>query len=811
MSATGAREVEPLNRGAGLSVKISGIVFWGMVIIGLFGAVAMLQGKQRELLTHDNSVANRLAHRLRMTLNQEPWPTLASGHGALWSNFQKWQARFGIRAVRIHSSLGQIRWGQAPANALTLSRHIRLANTKLAANGQWAHIHIAFPSLSAAVTQSRNRLMLALGLITMAFGLALQTFLNRILSRPFKSLVTAAERFGQGDTHARMDETLADEFGFLAAFINRALDSSMAQQADLQEALARAALSESALSLEKERAELTLYAITDAVITIDINGCVQYINPAAERVTGWMRENALGTALDIVVALRDESTGEPLTNPGYRCLLSADTQTLLKNAVLTQPYGDTFAIELSAAAMRDHNGDVIGAVVVFQDVSHARQLARQLSHQANHDALTGLFNRPQFEKRVENLLARSRTENVVHALLYLDMDQFKIVNDTCGHVAGDALLRQISGLLRSDLRRDDILARLGGDEFGIALVECDLDQAARIAESLRQRVYHYRFSWQGNVFAVGVSIGIVAITKDVQGVGELLSAADLSCYAAKDFGRNRIHVYHPSDEALAQRQGDMQWTNVIVDALKHDRFALYKQPMRAIVPSGVTRECYEILLRMEGRNGEIIAPGQFVPAAERYNLMPQIDRWVIRAAFCALAATPSTSETTSQMMSINLSGASLGDEGMLEYIRATANDCGVSFHDICFEITETVAISNWPLARNLIQELTVFGCQFAFDDFGSGVSSFSYLKSLPVGFLKIDGHFVQNITTDPIDRSIVEAITHIAHAFGMQTIAEWVEDEATLHVLAEIGVDFAQGNHVGPPERIESGVCRLGR
>lgn len=786
-----------LNARTGLSVKITGIVFWGLVLIGLLAAVVVLHGERRALINRDRRLVGRLTRRLTVILHKNARHSAAEDRQAEYRLFRSWQARFGVQALRVRTAQGVYRFGHAPKNAVILSEGPRPAARPRSAS--LVQVSAAFPGLGPAVARSRDHLMLALGLIMMAFGLALQIVLQRLLSRPFARLVAAAERFSQGDTLARMDDGLPDEFGYLAAFINRALDSWTKQQSSLQAALSRAALSEAELSIEKERAELTLHAITDAVITINVDGVIQYINPAAERLTGWTRERAVGEALDQVVRLRDEATAEVITNPGYHCLFNREPQALCKNAVLLSLNGDTFAVELSAAAMCDQSDNVVGAVIAFQDVGHARQLARQLSYQASHDALTGLFNRRQFEKSVDDLIAGTQRTGTVHTLLYLDMDQFKIVNDTCGHIAGDALLRQVASLLRADLRKDDILARLGGDEFGVALVNCDLDHASRMAESLRQHVHHYRFSWQGRVFSIGVSIGIVAITRDVHDVNELLSAADLSCYAAKDLGRNRIHVYCPSDADLARRHGDMQWTNVIVDALKNDRFILYKQTIRAIDGGDDPGDRFEVLLRMKGLDDALIAPDQFLPAAERYNLMPQIDRWVIQATFAALSRYPEPSNSE-RMVSINLSGASLGDQQMLNFIHAAATRHAISFKTICFEITETVAISNWALARALIADLTAVGCRFSLDDFGSGVSSFGYLKNLPVSFLKIDGHFIQNIHSDPVDRSIIEAVSHMAHSLNIQTIAEWVENERTLTALTDIGFDFAQGNYIGAPE-----------
>lgn len=786
-----------LNARTGLSIKITGIVFWGLVLIGLLTAVAVLHGDRRALLNHDKHLANRLTRRLIVILHRQVWRSHAQERTAEEALFHSWNTRFGVQALWVQTDHGAFRFGHVSTGALVLTDG---AGSRAQAHTRpWTQVRVGFPNPSLAVTQTRNRLMLFLGLAMMGFGLVLQIILQRMLSRPFASLVTAAERFSQGDTQTRMDDQLPGEFGFLAAFINSALDSWTKQQSSLRAALSRAALSEAELSIEKERAELILHAISDAVIAINVDGLIQYINPAAERLTGWTPQQAVGKPLDQVVQLRDEASGETITNPGYQCLFSREPQTLRKGSVLLSLQGETFAVELSAAAMRDRSDDIVGAVIAFQDVSRARQLAQQLSYQASHDGLTGLLNRREFERSVEGLISLTETTGSAHALLYLDLDQFKIVNDTCGHGAGDALLRQLAGQLRADVRKDDILARLGGDEFGIALVDCGIEDATRMADLLRKHVQDYRFSWQSQVFSVGVSIGIVAITSGVWDVNEALSAADLSCYAAKNQGRGRIHIYSPSDADLRRRHGDRQWANIITDALKNDRFSLYKQVIRVIKGSDTLGERFEILLRMKGLDGTLIGPDQFFPAAERYGLMLQIDRWVIQATFKALSCDPELS-SPKRMVSINLSGASLGDECMRAFIHATACRYDISLKEICFEIAETSAISNWAHACTLISDLASVGCQFSLDDFGTGMSSFGYLKNLPIRFLKIDGQVVQNIRSDPVDRSIVEAISRMAHSLNIQTVAEWVENERTLDILTDIGVDFAQGIHIGPPE-----------
>lgn len=420
----------------------------------------------------------------------------------------------------------------------------------------------------------------------------------------------------------------------------------------------------------------------------------------------------------------------------------------------------------------------------------------QLSHQASHDALTGLVNRREFEKRLERALRQARKLGRQHAMCYLDLDQFKIVNDTCGHVAGDELLRQLTFLLRKRLRERDTLARLGGDEFGLLLENCPVENALRVADDIRQMVGDFRFAWQDKAFNVGVSVGLVPINGHSESIAGILSAADAACYAAKDKGRNRVHVYQESDADLMQRQGEMQWVSRITRALEENRFLLYRQPIVSL--GGEEGRQYEMLVRMKGEDGGIIPPMAFIPAAERYNLMPAIDRWVIGAALDACSRCEEDTGAT-----INLSGASLGDPELLEFIREGFRRRGVSPARVCFEITESAAIANLAETLPLLNELKGMGCRLSLDDFGSGMSSFAYLKRLPVDYLKIDGAIVKGLASDPLDFIMVQSIHNIATAMGIHTVAEFVESEEIFLKLREIGVRYAQGYWLGRPEPLE--------
>ena len=461
------------------------------------------------------------------------------------------------------------------------------------------------------------------------------------------------------------------------------------------------------------------------------------------------------------------------------------------------------SIEASIAPMKTDGGDLMGAVIVIQDVSHTRRLTRQLSYQASHDLLTGLYNRRKFEEYLEELLINVREEDKQHALFYLDLDNFKIVNDTCGHVAGDELLKQLPALFNEVLRSGDIIARLGGDEFGIILQNCGLQQAANIADKVRQKIKDYRFIWDDKTFEIGVSIGVIGITIDNAEMSQVLSSADVACYAAKDSGRNRVHIYEPSDEAVRERYGQMHWTARISKALDEDRFQLYQQPIVGV--SENSRDHLEILLRMVDEDGNIIPPGAFMPAAERYGLMPDIDRWVIDKVFDFMGKEDPADpiKGTDRVIAINLSGDSINDGTLLDYILETKTKYDISLTNVCFEITETVAIRNLRKATVFINELQNYGCQFALDDFGSGLSSFAYLKNLPVNYLKIDGSFVKDVSRDEIDRAMVESIQQIGEVMKLTTIAEHVEDESTLNILQEIGVHYVQGYHLGRPQAVE--------
>lgn len=432
-------------------------------------------------------------------------------------------------------------------------------------------------------------------------------------------------------------------------------------------------------------------------------------------------------------------------------------------------------------------------LLAIEDVTASRQEAEKLSYQATHDPLTGLINRGEFERRFQRVLGTAEVQDP-HALLYLDLDQFKLVNDTAGHRAGDELLRQLAAVLEAKTRKRDTLARLGGDEFGVLLEHCAPEQALRIARGLVQAVQEFDFVWETKRFTVGVSICLVSIPEGGETLPEVLSAADRACYAAKDRGRNRVHVYAASDEELAQRKGEMQWIPRLHQALAQDRFRLYAQPIVALGDHGADVEYQEVLLRLADDEKGVLLPGAFIPAAERYQQMQALDRWVVQTALANLGA-----HGDSARLGINVSGQSLGDAGFLDYVIEQLEHSRVVGGRICFEITETAAITDLKHALNFMHALKQRGCRFALDDFGSGLSSFGYLKTLPVDYLKIDGRFVQDLIEDPFDCAIVQAVQQIGRVLAIKTIAESAETEPILERLRAIGVDYAQGYAIARP------------
>jgi diguanylate cyclase (GGDEF)-like protein/PAS domain S-box-containing protein len=560
---------------------------------------------------------------------------------------------------------------------------------------------------------------------------------------------------------------------------------------------------EERLFAEKERAQATLQAIGDAVIVTDVHGQIEFMNPIAETLTGCDLLSCAGQPVARVLRLADEATAAPVEDPVRKVLAGGGLVAAAASVILARQDGARHSVEYSAAPIRNREQEIDGVVIAFRDVTRQREMAEQVSWQASHDALTGLINRREFERRVEQALADVRRHGGQHALLFLDLDQFKIVNDTCGHAAGDELLRQLSHALAGRIRQTDTLARLGGDEFGVLLANCPIEQAHRVAEALRLAIEDFHFTWQDKIFKVGVSIGGVPISDPSKTLASLMSAADSACYFAKDTGRNRVHLVTGEDGELAERHGQMEWVSRIHRALEEDRFRLWFQEIRPTGARAPGGDHYELLIRMVDEHGKPVPPMAFIPAAERYDLMPAIDRWVVRTALAFFERTYGGGGRGLECASLNLSGSSINDPNFLAFVKSEFALRRVDPHSVCFEITETAAISNLARAVQFISELKAMGCRFSLDDFGSGMSSFAYLKNLPVDFLKIDGSFVKDMHRDPIDRAMVEAIHRIGNVMGIATVAEFVESEEILACLRSIGVDYAQGYGIARPQPLE--------
>ena len=555
---------------------------------------------------------------------------------------------------------------------------------------------------------------------------------------------------------------------------------------------------------EKERAQITLQSIGDGVITTDAEGNIDYLNPVAQGLTGWEIRNARAKHITEIMTIINEHTRASVDNPVMRCLKEGRTIALAANSVLINADGVEVPIQDSAAPIRDRIGNVIGAVMVFHDVSKESRLFRQLSYQASHDALTGLINRAEFENSLVDALDKSHANpDIEHALLYLDLDQFKVVNDTFGHNAGDELLRQISELVETSIRSTDVLARLGGDEYGILLERCSHDRAIEVAEAIRSAVEAHRFNWKDAFMSVRCSIGVVLVNSESKDVASIMSSADVACYSAKDMGRNQTHLYQDSDAST--RHEEMKWVSRITSAVEENRLELFYQPIVGIgKDNSNSRGHYELLLRMRDEKGELVQPNNFIPAAERYNLMSTLDRWVIHEALSQLADRNPIADKARYTLAINLSGTSLSEDRFLDFVIAELTRQKLPEGAICFEITETAAISNLSRVIHFMQELKKLGCKFSLDDFGSGLSSFTYLKNLPVDYLKIDGHFIRNVAEDPVDESMVRAINEVGKAMGIETIAERVETREVLDKLATLGVEFAQGYFIARPTSVQT-------
>jgi diguanylate cyclase (GGDEF)-like protein/PAS domain S-box-containing protein len=566
---------------------------------------------------------------------------------------------------------------------------------------------------------------------------------------------------------------------------------------------------EANLEREKELAEVTLHSIVDGVITTDATGRVEYLNPVAEQYLGWNGAEARGRRLSEVYRMVDERSGRPIEPLPLTAAQATRTDEPVAVRLVDRS-GRECPVRYSHAPIRGPDGTVHGMIVVFHDVSQIRAMAQQLTWQASHDALTGLVNRREFERRLKELIDTAKSERREHALMFMDLDNFKAVNDTCGHTAGDELLRQLTVIMLSRMRGSDTLARLGGDEFGALLEACPPEQALRIANAMRETVREFRFVWEGKTFNVGISIGLVPITAESGDSDRVLAVADACCYDAKNRGRDRVQVYRPGDRDYSGRHEELQIVSQINRAFELGQFRLYRQRMVPLSTAIHDEPHHEVLVRMVDRSGNLVPATGFMPAAERYNLLTSIERWVVSSLVEFLhrqwtgAARRHDSQAGGERgyYSVNISGVSINDKSFPDFLRNLLTRYQLPPGVLCFEITETTAISNLSKAAELMHELKGMGCRFALDDFGTGMSSFAYLKYLPVDYLKIAGVFVKDMTSDPMDYAIVDAVNRIGHILGMKTVAESVEDAETLASITELTVDYAQGYFIAEPEAL---------
>lgn len=556
---------------------------------------------------------------------------------------------------------------------------------------------------------------------------------------------------------------------------------------------------EASLGRSKLQARITLESIGEGVITTGTDGAIDYMNEAAEQLIGTTRSLAIGKPLGDLIALVDEVERVSLGDPVEQCLAERRRVNLGRRALLMSKVSDkTFSTELTASPIRGPDREIAGCVVIIHDVSELRGIAREMSYQATHDALTGLVNRMEFERRLESAVKSARADSVGHVVAYLDLDRFKFVNDTCGHIAGDNLLREVAALLKQKVRDSDTVARVGGDEFAMLLVGCPLDKARQIGDDVCQTLAGYRFTWQDHAFNIGVSIGIVEVGHESTSAEALLGAADSACYAAKQQGRGCVHVYSARDEVLARERGEIQLLQKLQRALNESRFELHVQPIIAVGGRTANGPAAEVFIRMRDESGKAIPPAQFLGAAERYQLMSHIDRWVVQAALTAMAGG-ALNLPDDRSCNINLSGQTLGDDGFLEFVVDVLDHTGLAPARVCFEVRESAIVQNLDSARRFIAVLHGIGCRFALDNFGSGIGSFANLKQLSLDYVKIDGVYTRNLGEDGVNREMVGAMIRLARTLDFRVVAEQIEDRASFDAARSLGVDFVQGYVVERP------------
>ena len=551
----------------------------------------------------------------------------------------------------------------------------------------------------------------------------------------------------------------------------------------------------------KPRAMATLDAMGESVITVDADGHIDYINHSAEILLGQQIDQVLGKSFAEVAVLVDEADRRSLGDPVRKALNSGGRVTMGRRAVLVPANSTTERfVEISVTPLRFDGKEASGLVLVLHDTSELRGLTRQMTYQASHDALTGLVNRREFERRLQEAMDLAQSGDAGHALCYLDLDRFKVVNDTCGHTAGDNMLREVASLIKEKVRDSDTVGRIGGDEFALLLAGCPLEKARQIADDVVRSVNDYRFVWKDKIFNVGVSIGLVEIGRDGGAIEDIMNSADSACYVAKKQGGLHVHVYSAREEASARHSGEIHWLLKLQGALRDNKFELYFQPIVHARAGGVSGPALEVFVRLAGDKGQPASPpAEFIRAAERYRLMPHVDRWVVQAVFAALGRG-GLKLPPGRSVAINIAGQTLGDAEFLEFVVDCFDHTGAAPSDICFEVTESSVVANLDHAQRFIGVLHGMGCEFALDNFGSGLSSFSTLKTLPIDYLKIDGSFIKNLAADSVNQAMVAAMIDLSRSLNFRVVAEHVEDQYALDAVTGMGIDFVQGFMVGRPQ-----------
>jgi diguanylate cyclase (GGDEF)-like protein/PAS domain S-box-containing protein len=550
--------------------------------------------------------------------------------------------------------------------------------------------------------------------------------------------------------------------------------------------------------LPPARSQLALDSLGEGLLTTDAHGLIDYLNPSAEALTGMRREAAVGQSFGAMIGFVDEHDRRALADPVQQCLATGSRVNLGRRSILvSRATGSELGVEATASPIRGADGDVTGVAVMLHDVSELRGLTQQMSYQASHDALTGLVNRREFERRLGEALEVARAGRQSHVMCYLDLDRFKAVNDTSGHLAGDNMLREVAALIREAVRDSDTVARLGGDEFGVLLVGCPLEKARQIADDVSRAISEYRFVWKDRIFSVGVSIGIVELTGESNSLEEVMSAADSACYVAKKQADGNIHVYSSHDELVARSRGEIHWLQRLQAALRDGFFELYVQPIEPTRPGSANGPALEVFVRLHDE-GQAVAPAEFFPAAERYRLMSMIDRWVLGSALAALAAG-AIRLPPGRSLSLNISGQTLADPSFLEFVVDELDRTGAQPAQICFEVAETAVIGNMEQARRFVDVLHGMGCRFALDDFGTDLGGFANLKQLPMDYLKIDGSFMRDLGRDSVNQAMVSAVVGMARTLNFRLVAEQIEDVASLEAARAMGIDFVQGHAIGRP------------